>query len=105
MEGFVIDVIILAMADRLSARGEMVTEEMVHHNITNLTKLLNDYLNTYKNMKPLEKLVDGKEIMELLQIKQGPKLGEIIKALNEAQMNSDVTTKEEAIEFIKRYPV
>ena len=100
MEGFVIDVIILAMADRLSARGEMVTEEMVHHNITNLTKLLNDYLNTYKNIKPLEKLIDGKEIMELLKIKQGPKLGEIIKALNEAQMNSDVTTKEEAIDFI-----
>ena len=100
MEGYVIDVIILAMADRLSARGEMVTEEMVNHNITNLTKLLNDYLNTYKDMKPLEKLVDGKEIMELLQIKQSPKLGKIIKALNEAQISSEVNTKEEAVEFI-----
>lgn len=100
MEGFVIDVIILAMADRLSARGEKVTEEMVNHNITNLTKLLNDYLSTYKDMKPLEKLIDGKEIMELLQIKQSPKLGEIIKSLHEAQIGSEVTTKEEAVEFI-----
>ena len=100
MEGYVIDVIILAMADRLSARGEMVTEEMVNHNITNLTKLLNDYLNTYKDMKPLEKLIDGKEIMELLQIKQSPKLGEIIKALNEAQISSEVNTKEDAVEFV-----
>ena len=100
MEGYVIDVIILAMADRLSARGEMVTEEMVNHNITNLTKLLNDYLITYKDMKPLEKLIDGKEIMELLQIKQSPKLGEIIKALNEAQISSEVNTKEEAVEFV-----
>ncbi|MBQ8887190.1 MAG: CCA tRNA nucleotidyltransferase [Candidatus Gastranaerophilales bacterium] len=102
MEGYVIDVIILAMADRLSARGEMVTEEMVNHNITNLTKLLNDYLDTYKYMKPLEKLIDGKKIMELLQIKQSPKLGKIIKALNEAQISGDVNTKEEAIEFILR---
>ena len=100
MGGYVVDVIILAMADRLSARGEKVTEEMVNHNITNLTKLLNDYLSTYKDMKPLEKLIDGKEIMELLQIKQSPKLGEIIKALHEAQISSDVTTKEEAVEFV-----
>ena len=100
MEGYVIDVIILAMADRLSARGEKVTEEMVNHNITNLTKLLNDYLATYKDIKPLEKLIDGKEIMELLQIKQSPKLGKIIKALNEAQISGDVNTKEEAIIFI-----
>lgn len=100
LDGYVIDVIILAMADRLSARGEKVTDEMVNNNISNLNKLLNEYINNYKNMKPLEKLIDGKEIMELLKIKQSPKLGEIIKALNEAQIASDVTTKEEAIDFI-----
>ena len=100
MDGVVVDVIILAMADRLSARGEKVTEEMVNNNIANLTRLLKDYLNTYKNLKPLEKLIDGKEIMALLKIKQSPMLGEIIKSLREAQMNSDVTTKEEAIEFV-----
>lgn len=100
LDGYVIDVIILAMADRLSARGEKVTEEMVNNNISSLTKLLNEYINNYKNMKPLEKLIDGKEIMELLNIKQGPQLGEIIKTLNEAQIASDVTTKEEAIKFI-----
>lgn len=100
MDGYVIDVIILAMADRLSARGEKVTEEMVNQNITNLTKLLNDYLSNYKDMKPLEKLIDGKEIMDLLQIKQSPKLGEIIKTLQEAQISSEVNTKEEAVEFI-----
>lgn len=100
LEGYVIDVIILAMADRLSARGEKVTDEMVNNNISGLNKLLNEYINNYKNMKPLEKLIDGKEIMELLKIKQSPKLGNIIKALKEAQIASEVTTKEDAIEFI-----
>ena len=101
MEGFVIDVILLAMADRLSARGEKVTEEMVNNNITALTKLLNDYLFEYKDMKPLEKLLDGREIMEILQIKQSPKLGKIINALKEAQVSGEVNTKAEAIEFVK----
>ncbi len=100
MEGCVIDVIILAMADRLSARGEKVTKEMVENNINNLTKLLDNYLEQKKNIKPIEKLLDGTDIMELLKISQGPELGKIISALKEAQLSGDVTTKKEAVEFI-----
>ena len=100
MEGYVIDVIILALADRLSARGEKITEEIVTKNINSLTKLLNDYLKMRKDIKPLEKLLDGRDIMELLKIKQSPRLGEIINALKEAQISGNVTTKQEAIDFV-----
>ena len=103
MDGYVIDVIILAMADRLSARGEKITDEIVSKNINGLTKLLNDYLELRKDIKPLEKLLDGKEIMEILKIKQGPQLGEIISALKDAQISGNVTTKQEAIDFVKKY--
>ncbi|MCD7779902.1 MAG: HD domain-containing protein, partial [Candidatus Gastranaerophilales bacterium] len=101
MEGFVIDVIILAMADRLSARGEKVTNEMVENNINNLTALLNNYLEQRKKIKPLEKLLDGNDIMEILNIKQSPELGRIINALKEAQLSGDVNTKQEAVKFIQ----
>ena len=100
MDGYVIDVIILAMADRLSARGVKVTDDIVNKNISNLTKLLNDYLEKYKNLKPLPKLLNGKEIMNILNIKQSPKLGEVINELKEAQISGNVNTKEEAIEFV-----
>ena len=105
MEGYVIDLIILAMADRLSARGEKITEDIVNKNINALTKLLSDYLEMRKDIKPLEKLLDGRDIMELLKIKQGPKLGEIINALKEAQISGNVTTKEEAVEFVKKFSI
>ena len=88
------------MADRLSARGEKITEEIVNKNINGLTKLLNDYLRLRKDIKPLEKLLDGRDIMELLGIKQSPILGEIINALKEAQISGNVTTKKEAIDFV-----
>ena len=103
MEGYVIDLIILAMADRLSARGEKITEDIVNKNINALTKLLSDYLEMRKDIKPLEKLLDGRDIMELLNIKQGPQLGEIVNALKEAQISGNVTTKEEAINFVIEY--
>lgn len=101
LENSVIDVIILAMADRLSARGEKVSEEMVNNNINSLTFLLNNYFNVIETLKPLPKLLDGNDIMELLQIKQSPELGEIIKQLKEAQLSGDINSKEEAIEFVK----
>ena len=91
------------MADRLSARGVQITEEMVNKNINALTDLLNLYLEQRKNIKPLEKLLDGTDIMEILKIKQGPELGKIITALKEAQMSGDITLRAEAIEFVKNF--
>ena len=103
MEDNVIDNIILAKADRLSARGEAITEEMVSENLNGLDKLLNFYLEKRDSMQPLPKLLTGFEVMEIKGIKQSPELGQIMKALLEAQMNGDVNTKDEAIEYVKNF--
>ena len=96
----VVDNIILAKADRLSARGVDITEEIVNTNISGLDKLLDFYLSKKDSLASLPKLIDGREIMELLNIKPSPKLGEIINAVNEAQLNGDVLTHEDAVRFI-----
>lgn len=103
MEDNVIDNIILAKADRLSARGEAITEEIINDNLNGLDKLLNFYLEKRETMQPLPKLLSGYEVMELKGIKQSPELGVILKALNEAQLSGDINTKEEAIEFVKNF--
>lgn len=97
----VIDNIILAKADRLSARGEDITEEMIKNNIEGLDKLLKFYFEKKDSMKPLPKLLDGVEIMKLLNIKASPKLGKIIDALHEEQLSGNINTKEEAEIFVK----
>ena len=105
MESNVIDNIILAKADRLSARGEAITEEIVEANLKGLDKLLSFYLEKKETLKPLPKLLDGIEIMEIKGIKQSPELGKIISDLKEAQISGDVLTKEEAIVFVKLYKI
>lgn len=95
-----IDNILIAQADRLSARGPEITDDIVEENITALNKLLEFYLNSRETLKPLPKLLDGNEIMKIFNIKPSPKLGEIIEALNEAQISGEVETKEDAINFI-----
>ena len=101
MDDNVVDNIILAKADRLSARGVDITEEIVNTNISGLDKLLDFYLSKKDSLAPLPKLIDGREIMEILNIKPSPKLGEIINAINEAQLNGDITTHDEAVNYIK----
>lgn len=97
----VIDNIFLAKADRLSARGVEITEEVVRANIDGLNTLLNFYFEKKETLKPLPKLLDGKEIMNLLNINQSPILGEIISILKEAQISGEVNSKEEAITFVE----
>lgn len=101
MENEAIDVIILAMADRLSARGVDITDEIVEDNINNLNALLDFYLNIKDTLKPLPKLLSGDEIMKILKIRPSKELGEIIKLLKEAQLAGDINTKKEALNFIK----
>lgn len=100
MENNVIDNIVLAKADRLSARGVDVTQQMVDANLNGLSTLLQFYLEKKSSLKPLPKLLDGKEIMDLKGIKQSPELGKIIKSLQEAQLNGEVNTREEAVSYV-----
>lgn len=98
-----IDLITLAKADRLSARGELVTEEMVKENIDGLNRLQDFYIKIKPTLKPIPKLLDGNEIMEILNIPPSKQLGIIMDSLSEAQLDGKVITKEDAISHIKTF--
>lgn len=98
-----IDAIILAQADRLSARGPEITDEIVERNITSLNMLLKFYLEARETLKPLPKLLSGNDVMDILNIKPSRKLGEIMEALHEAQISGDVITREHAVDFVKKF--
>ena len=96
------DVLVLAMADRLSAQGEAITQEMTENNITSLKRYMSMYEKFIETAKPIPKLIDGNEISHILNIEKGKKLGELIKELKEAQISGIVNTKSEAISFLKK---
>jgi hypothetical protein len=65
--------------------------------------ILVDYLSIKDTLKPLPKLLDGNDVMKILNIKPSPKLGKIMAEIKEAQISGDILTKEEAIKFVKQY--
>lgn len=98
-----IDNIVLAMADRLSARGPEITCDIVEKNIFSLKNLAKFYLDIRDTLKPLPKLLDGKQVMKILKIKPSPFLGEIMDALHNAQYENEVLTKDDAVNFVKNF--
>jgi len=51
----------------------------------------------------LEPLLNGKQIMDIAGIKPGPAVGLIRDSLLQAQISGDVTTVDEAVQFVLRY--
>ena len=103
LEPNVEDIIELARADRLSARGPMVSDEMVEDNLAKLRELMEFYEEIKPKLKELPKLLDGKEIMKILNISPSPFLGEVIDALKDEQLSGRISSREEAEIFIKNF--
>ncbi len=51
------------------------------------------------------RLVTGKEVMDLLKIEPGILVGKVLERVAEAQAEGIVNTREEALNFIKQYPI
>jgi tRNA nucleotidyltransferase/poly(A) polymerase len=57
-----------------------------------------------QNKKELPKpLLNGNEIMKEFNLQPGPKIGELLVGLREEQLLGRIKTKDEAIEFLKKY--
>ncbi len=77
-------------------------------------KILPPNFKTYNKIKKIyeeelarppepERLLSGYEIMDILNISPGPLVGEILEKLKDAQLEGEVKTKKQAIEFVKKF--
>lgn len=94
------DLIELARADRLAAQGVAVTKDMTEKNLKNLEILLQKYNEISPKLKTLPKLIDGNEIMKILNIKPSKDLGIIIDEIKELQLENKINSREDAINYI-----
>ena len=101
MHPYCTDIITLAMSDRLSAMGKDVTCEIVIKNLSDLSILKEECQNFDEETASPKPILNGKEIMEITGLSQSKELGEIVKAVYLAQLDGIVSTKAEAISFVK----
>lgn len=66
-----------------------------------LSLLLKKYFDSPKKINPV-RLVDGRDVMDTLQIPPSALVGEILEAIALAQVEGEVRNRAEAVEFIRR---
>lgn len=89
-----VEVGVLSVADRMATRGRKHEEGIPRHVdfAIEMTDLALDW-----RANPLQPLIRGDELAEALGIEPGPKLGELLAEIAEAQYAGEVTSAEEAI--------
>jgi hypothetical protein len=48
------------------------------------------------------KLINGHDLIDIFGLAPGPQIGMLLEAVREAQASGEVTTREEALDFVKR---
>jgi poly(A) polymerase len=95
-----IDLMFLCLADHLATRGASLDLSGWKEHAQMTEHVLSRYFQESSPVKP-PKLVDGNDIMKILGISPGPKIGELLEALHEAQAAGEVNSTQEAVQYIK----
>ena len=93
-----VDVTLLTVADRLSARGAgpLARPEMVDAHLELAREMIAAALD-WRREGPPEPLLRGDEIAAALELEPGPELGEAVAELEAAQYAGEVTDRESAL--------
>jgi poly(A) polymerase len=90
-----VDVSLLSIADRLATRGRKADEAIAKH--LDVARTVLPQALAYADWAAQPPLVRGDELARALEIRRGPRLGELLGAIDEARYAGEVTTADEAI--------
>lgn len=90
-----VDVSLLSVADRLATRGRKADEAIAKH-LELARELIGPALAWEAGERPAP-LIRGDELASALEIRPGPRLGELLAELEAAQYAGEVATRDEAV--------
>ena len=96
-----IDVVYLNLADYLAARGPYLEREEWSAYVATVRYALETGLSQ-EETATMPKLLDGHDLMNVLNIGPGPRVGELLEALREARAAGEITNGEEALALARR---
>jgi len=97
-----IDILYLSLADHLAARGPDLDVAQWKQQAQVANSLLTDCFHQNGEIAPL-KLIDGHDLIKLFGLKPGPEIRKILEAIKESQATGEVTTREEALSYVKNH--
>jgi poly(A) polymerase len=96
-----IDILFLNLADHLATRGPKLNTANWKEHTELVTYLIDKYFEKETVINP-PKIVDGYDIIKFFGLSPGPRVGEILDAVREAQASGEITGREEAMSFVRK---
>jgi putative nucleotidyltransferase with HDIG domain len=96
-----VDVALLSLADRLSTWGPDTRPERWARRLEVCRTLLHHYFEEYERTIAPPPLLTGGDLIGTFDLTPGPQIGRLLEALQEAQATGVVTTREDALAFVR----
>jgi poly(A) polymerase len=97
-----LDLLLLFLADRWAAQEVRSDLDQWEGDVKFAAALLRDYYERHTEVISPPKLVSGDDLMETFGLEEGPRLGELLEAVREAQAAGEIRTRREALDYVKR---
>ncbi|MFC1963350.1 CCA tRNA nucleotidyltransferase [Chloroflexota bacterium] len=95
------DILFLSLADHLATRGPELNFANWCDHAKGTQYMLFKWFEEKTVVEP-PKLIDGHTLMDKFTLAPGPKLGEFLEAVREAQAEGEISTAEEALDLVAR---
>jgi poly(A) polymerase len=96
-----LDILFLSLADHLAARGPDLELADWEWHLQQTSFVLRDWQARKQTPEPLKRLLDGHDLMREFALPPGPRLREILEAIQEAQAVGEISTRAEALSYVK----
>ncbi len=95
-----VDLLFLCLADHLATRGSYLDLAQWQEHTRMVEYVLTKHLEE-ENLSVPPKLIDGHDLINIFRLNPGPGVGEILEALRETQAAGEVTTRQQALDYVK----
>lgn len=98
-----LDILLIALADIIATRILLNPEEEMGMFKIHVEYIVNNYLTRYRPIERINSIINGKEIMESLQLPQSIMVGNLMEAVKKAIYLGQIPpTKQGALDYIKK---
>ena len=98
-----VDLVLLALADTRATYGHTLTQESWIAVLDICRIFLENYWEKPTETVAPPRLLDGNEAMSELELDPGPRVGEVLEIIREAQATGKVSTREEALDYARSW--
>jgi len=101
-EGAGIDILFLSLADHLASRGPKLDLAGWQEHARLVEYVLTQHFEQ-ERVATSPKLVSGHDLIDIFGLSPGPKIGKLLEAVREAQASGEITSREEALSYIREH--